>query len=1170
MKCNRFVPMFLTVIMLTSPFVSLLGGAAPRADAGTVVTVRNEWESQNFTGSPTVMFHDLDHDSVQEILVYGNFDDGSKVLVYDFPGYYVAWSANFTGYIDVSLEDLGDNGSTEIIIRQSDTAVNYTVVSGKTFASLWTSPDLEGSMIQETIVDVDGDGALEFVWMNQSTSGERPNSTTETWLHVYGAVSFQNEWSSKLLNRSDSLTIGNIDADKAQELILLNYLYDEENFTSYNYSLSVIDGATHALQWETQADPNITGLAVAFTGDVDADSAGELLASFDEANDTFGTRSGFRVYGASDGSLEWNVTVGNSTVSSSVTDIDNDTIMELVVTGRVDIDPMNNSYTHYVFDLKTHTELWHLGPFVMEFLNSTGLGALDLNGDGTLEIIVTNSSFDMMTFTSQYSYYIFDGKTFASRWTSPTFHGFGGLLYALPLDSDAQWEALITDSYADSNGTPHCVVHQYRTDTYAEEWTSEDFLAEGYAMGVPTVNDSRFEIVIIVQETDMVNLTSTSQARILDSDTHFVLWTGPKVADMTPSFTDVMGGPRPEIITVINDGMSPDNTHYFTIYNDTTFAKAWESDKLVGTGRLVIEGDVDNDTRKELFTLTEIDDGGHNTVCHLTACEVSETVVLLPDLALFPQDITLSTNSPVIGMQLGITARVHNIGDADVAACCVTLLVDNVAGGTRTAAVAKGNATDIVFLWNTSLGNHTLTIKADPANLIEELEEGNNIASMNFTVTARPKPLAVISSPKEGDMFDEGKPIGFSGVNSTYAPDVTPKFYWESSMMGYLGNTSKFNATLPVGEHLVTLYVDDGSFNSSASVNVTVEPAPPPSGTTWAVITAPRNGASFTAGDTISFDGSKSVAAKTEYFLTYEWSSNLSGVIGTAVKFSRALNAGDQNITLRVDDGHGGKASASVNIKVKATENVVAIISSPFDGQSFEVSQMVTLDGSNSTGPQGAVLTYIWDSNLIGRIASAKTHSLKLPLGNHVITLNVSDGQGHNATTSVTISIKRSMDYPPAVTISAPVNGATVNGTVMINGSAWDDMRVDAVYIRIDASSWVKLTTTPLWFYSWDTTNVTNGVHTVYLKASDGTQSSPEVSINLTVNNVKPPKPPITPVNNNNGQTMLLVGAMVAIFAVAGVVGFMMMRRRPPATAPPSAAPSHPETDAAGPAPPRM
>ena len=1170
MDGKRFMGLFVTLIMLTAPFVSLLGGAAPRAAAGTIVTVRNEWESQNFSGYPEVIIHDLDRDSVQEILVYGNFDDGSKVVVYDFPGYYVAWSANFSGYIGVSLVDLGDNGSTEIIIREESDGINYTVVSGKTFASLWTSPSFYGSIQDEEIVDVDADGALEFVWMNQSRYSDSNNTTTETWLHIYGAVSFQKEWSSRLLNRSDGFTIGNTDGDTAREIALVTYHFDAENYTYSNYSITLIDGASHTLQYESPTDPNITALSVAFMGDVDADSAGELVISIDETNDTFGSRSGYQILGAS---LEWNFTVGNSTDSYNIIDIDNDTVMEFLVTGMVDIDMMNSSYTHYIFDLKAHTELWHQGPCIMEFMNGTRLGAIDLNGDNTYEVIVTNSTFDMMTFTALFSFDVFDGKTFASKWDSPSFHGFGAYLFAYPLDSDAQWEILLTDSYTDSEGATHGIVHQYRTDTYAEEWVSADLLAEAFAIGMPTVNDSRFEIVIMTRETDMVNFTSTQQSKIMDSDTHFVLWTSPKYQDMTPSFPDVMGSPKPEIITMINDAMMGGATHQIAIYNDTTFAKAWESDMLDGTGRLITEGDLDNDTRKELLTLTEIDDANRTTVSHLTAREVSETLLLLPDLALFPQDITLSTNSPVVGMQLGITARVHNIGDADAAACCVTLLVDNVAGGTKTVAVAKGNVTDVQFLWNTSLGNHNITVKVDPANFIAELEEGNNIASMNFTVTARPKPFAVISSPKEGDLFDEGRPIVFSGVNSTYAPDVTPKFYWESSMTGYMGNTSVFNATLPVGDHLVTLYVDDGSFNSSASVNITVQPAPPPPGTTWAVITSPRNGASFTAGETIAFDGSKSVAAKTEYFLTYEWSSNISGVIGTAVKFSRALNAGDHNITLKVDDGHGGKASATVNIKVKSTENVVAIISSPFDGQSFEVSQMVTLDGSNSTGPQGAVLAYIWSSNLIGTIAIIKMHSLKLPLGNHAITLNVSDGQGHSAIASVNISMKRSMDYPPSVTISAPASGATVNGTVMINGSAWDDLKVDSVYIRIDAGSWVKLPTTFLWTHSWDTTKVANGVHTIYLKASDGTQSSPEVSINLTVNNVKPPKPPVTPISNNNGQTMLLVGAMVAILAAAGVVGFMMMRRRPPTAAPPqgekpSVAPE--PTESSGPAPPRM
>ncbi len=91
-------------------------------------------------------------------------------------------------------------------------------------------------------------------------------------------------------------------------------------------------------------------------------------------------------------------------------------------------------------------------------------------------------------------------------------------------------------------------------------------------------------------------------------------------------------------------------------------------------------------------------------------------------------------------------------------------------------------------------------------------------------------PTAVISKPGEGEVFEEGATITFDGSSSS-DPEGEPLTYeWSSNASGRIGTGVVVHASLPVGEHRVTLVVDDGQgHNATDVVGVRVEmPAPPP------------------------------------------------------------------------------------------------------------------------------------------------------------------------------------------------------------------------------------------------------------------------------------------------------------------------------------------------------
>ncbi len=108
----------------------------------------------------------------------------------------------------------------------------------------------------------------------------------------------------------------------------------------------------------------------------------------------------------------------------------------------------------------------------------------------------------------------------------------------------------------------------------------------------------------------------------------------------------------------------------------------------------------------------------------------------------------------------------------------------------------------------------------------------------------------------------------------------------------------------------------------------------------------------------------------------------------------------------------------------------------------------------------------------------------------------------------------------PTVNIAFPFNGSTVNGTIIVNGTANDtDNTIQKVEIKIDNGSWMIANGTTSWNYSWDTTTVSNGNHTIYARSYDGEDYSTIVQVNVTVNNIILPPPSIVYVDDDFNES---------------------------------------------------
>ncbi|HXI42732.1 MAG TPA: Ig-like domain-containing protein [Bryobacteraceae bacterium] len=167
----------------------------------------------------------------------------------------------------------------------------------------------------------------------------------------------------------------------------------------------------------------------------------------------------------------------------------------------------------------------------------------------------------------------------------------------------------------------------------------------------------------------------------------------------------------------------------------------------------------------------------------------------------------------------------------------------------------------------------------------------------------------------------------------------------------------------------------------------------------------------------------------------------------------------------------------TVSVQGTATDNVgVMKIELDVDG---------TAVGTASSSP----FSFSWNSTT----ASNSSHSLAVKaydaannVGSAVVMVNVS-----NALPDTT---------PPTVNISAPTSGATVAGTISVQGTATDNVGVTKIELDVDGAAVATATASPFSF-SWNSTAKPNGSHTLTIKAYDAANNVGSASVSVMVNN---------------------------------------------------------------------
>jgi len=213
--------------------------------------------------------------------------------------------------------------------------------------------------------------------------------------------------------------------------------------------------------------------------------------------------------------------------------------------------------------------------------------------------------------------------------------------------------------------------------------------------------------------------------------------------------------------------------------------------------------------------------------------------VLKPDIAITNSSIIVSPQSPVLGDNVTLSVLVSNVGDRSASNVLVTFYLDGQPLANRTIPLLlDGVNQDVSVNYTAKLGNHSLMVKVDELNAIDELDETNNTAYATFVVhnANELKPDLAVSSqsivlvpstPVKGEVLRFNVTVTNTGNDSASNVLVLMKVDGVdigSPTIGYIGPgesrlvTGQWLAT--GGAHTFTVTLDpDNLINESSKAN---------------------------------------------------------------------------------------------------------------------------------------------------------------------------------------------------------------------------------------------------------------------------------------------------------------------------------------------------------------
>ena len=451
-----------------------------------------------------------------------------------------------------------------------------------------------------------------------------------------------------------------------------------------------------------------------------------------------------------------------------------------------------------------------------------------------------------------------------------------------------------------------------------------------------------------------------------------------------------------------------------------------EGDTLAFAGRAtdLEDGDL---TGGSLFWTSSVDGAfGSGTEASLVGASLGAHSILLTavDSQGASGIASIAINVVAVGSNLPPIATITAPGDGDAFTQGDSIDfegtgIDPEDGDLTTGALVWTSSLDGTLGTGSPLSLSTLSLGVHTVGLTATDDDGAlDVASVNIVVNpaGNDPPAVSITSPPTGTTVGFGVDVELVG-EATDPEDgalTDSDLVWTSSRDGLLGEGEEFLATgLSAGAHILTLTATDSAGALGIdTITLTVLPA---NTAPTATIATPATGASFVAGDVISFSGNATDPEDGPLTgAAVVWQSNLFGTMGTGTSLSfGSLPAGGHQITMTAVDSGGLSGSDSITITVDPSANNLPPVASLTGPATAEVGVAVVFDGSASSDPDGTIADYEFDfgdgTPVQSGAADSATHTYSAE-GQWTVTLTVTDDDGD--TGQATLSVESIIPEP--------------------------------------------------------------------------------------------------------------------------------------------------------------
>jgi hypothetical protein len=209
------------------------------------------------------------------------------------------------------------------------------------------------------------------------------------------------------------------------------------------------------------------------------------------------------------------------------------------------------------------------------------------------------------------------------------------------------------------------------------------------------------------------------------------------------------------------------------------------------------------------------------------------------------------------------------------------------------------------------------------------------------------------------------------------------------------------------------------------------------------------------------------------------------------------LSNGSHQLSAVARDAAGNtRTSSNVAITVDNAQPTVAI-TQPANNATISGTTAVTATASDNVAVQSVAFQV--DGATVATDTSApytlSAETSWLNDGSHTISAVATDTAGNTRTATISVTVDNNA---PTVSISSPAAGATVSGTTTVTATAADTVGVQNVQFRVDGANVGSADTSSPYQYSWNTTALTDGEHTLSAIARDAAGNT-RTSANVTV-----------------------------------------------------------------------